>query len=69
MYIAQGPEQITPGGQNFDCNFVSFSHFSLIHFEKMIFQLFVLTNVWGCKFDLTVKRSMVILGSSFEQTW
>ena len=34
---------------------------------RALFQHFPHTNVWGRKFDLAVKRSMVILGSSFEQ--
>ena len=37
--------------------------------SKNHFQNFPYTNVWECKFDLAIKRSTIILESSFEQTW
>ena len=46
MYIAQGQKAINPGAQTFDCNgkglllwsyIERFSHWSLIHFEKLNF--------------------------------
>ena len=69
MYITQGQGQITPRGQNFDCNLqvlllksyiVSFSHYSLIRFEKMTFQHFPHTKAWGCKFDLAVTNLVTL---------
>ena len=33
------------------------------------FQHFLHTRVWGCKFELAIERSRVIIESSFEQTW
>ena len=62
--IAQGQRQIAPppqksdSGQSFTtliihCKFQPL--YSLLSIEKMIFQHFPHTNVWGCKFDYAVK--------------
>ena len=58
LKITQGAMADNPRGQNLDLQLkgfttliiiVSFSHESLIHFEKMTFQHFPHTNAWGSK--------------------
>ena len=77
MYIVQEQGQITPRVKNFVVTkcwllwsyIVSFSNWSLTHFEKLNFQYLPHTNAQGHTFDLAMKRSNVNLGLSFEQTW
>ena len=60
MYIAHGQDQIN--SQNFVDSYTSlikhckFQPLVFIHIEKMIFQHFPHTNIWWCKFDLTVNK-------------
>ena len=73
--IAQGQGQIAPPTPKFSpwpnsfttliihCKFQPL--YSLLSIEKMIFQHFLHTIVWRCKFDYVVKRSMVNLRPSF----
>ena len=65
-------------GLNFCCNWkcwllwsciVSFSQWSLTHYEKLSFQYFPHTNAQGRKIDLAIKRWNVNVGLSFEETW